>query len=47
MSTIPLDAKITAFIAGKPWLKMVLTVAMSILGVAKGRGWFEKKYGIQ
>jgi hypothetical protein len=47
MATIPVDAKIAAFIAGKPWLKMVLTVAMSILGIAKGRGWFERTYGIQ
>lgn len=46
MATIPTDAKITAFIAGKPWLKMVLTIAMSILGVAKGRGWFMVRYGI-
>lgn len=40
------DSKIAEFIAGKPWLKMILTLAMSILGVAKGRGWFSKKYGL-
>lgn len=46
MTTIPLDTKITAFIAAKPWLKMVLTIAMAILGTAKGRGWFATRYGI-
>lgn len=46
MTTIPTDAKITAFIAGKPWLKIVLTLAMSLLGVAKGRGWFAIRYGL-
>lgn len=47
MTPTTLDTKITDFIAGKPWLKMVLTLAMSLLGVAKGRGWFARKYGIQ
>lgn len=47
MTTIPIDAKITAFIAKKPWLKMLLTIAMSVLGVAKGRGWFSTRYNIQ
>lgn len=41
-----IDAKITEFIAGKPWLKIVLTVMMSLLGAAKGRGWFAEKYGL-
>lgn len=45
--TTSVDAKITAFVTGKPWLKMILTVAMAILGVAKGRGWFMRKYGIE
>jgi len=42
-----LEAKIIAFIAGKPWLKIILTLAMSVLGTAKGRGWFARKYNIQ
>lgn len=46
MTVITLDSKITAFIAGKPWLKMVLTLAMAALGTAKGRGWFSQKYGL-
>jgi hypothetical protein len=45
MSTIPTDAVITAYIAARPWLKMLLTFAMALLGTAKGRGWFWKKYG--
>ena len=47
MTTTPLDTKITEFIARKPWLKVLLTLAMSLLGVAKGREWFARKYGIQ
>ena len=46
MTTIPLDIKIAAFTSAKPWLKMLLTIAMSVLGVAKGRGWFAQRYGI-
>ena len=46
MTTV-LDEKITAFVVSKPWLKMILTVAMALLGAAKGRGWFAKKYGIR
>lgn len=42
-----IDKKITDYIAGKPWLKMVLTIAMALLGAAKGRGWFAKRYGIE
>lgn len=41
------DAKITAYISGHPWLKIVLTLAMAALGTMKGRGWFSQKYGIQ
>lgn len=40
------DAKIKAFLDAKPWLKAVLAVAMWLLGAAKGRGWFAKRYGI-
>lgn len=46
MTTIPLDTRITAFIAGKPWLKVLLTLAMAALGTAKGRGWFAERYRI-
>lgn len=41
-----IDEKITAFIAGKPWLKMILTLMMAALGTAKGRNWFAKRYGL-
>ena len=41
------DAKITEYISGRPWLKMVLTIAMALLGAAKGRGWFSRRYGIK
>ncbi len=40
------DAKIAAFTAGRPWLKIVLTLAMTALGIAKGRGWFALRYGL-
>jgi len=40
------DEKITAFIAGRPWLKVFLTLAMALLGTAKGRGWFSRRYGL-
>ena len=40
------DATITAFIASRPWLKVVLTFAMALLGTAKGRGWFSRRYGL-
>ena len=33
MTTIPLDTRITAFIAGKPWLKVLLTLAMGTVAV--------------
>ena len=46
MTTIPLDTRITAFIAAKPWLKVLLTLAMAALGTAKGRGWFATRYGL-
>ena len=46
MATIPVDTTIAAFIAGKPWLKMLLTLAMAALGTAKGRGWFAEKYSL-
>lgn len=46
MTTIPLDTRIATFIAGKPWLKMLLTLAMAALGTAKGRGWFAEHYRI-
>ena len=46
MTLIPTDASITAYISGHPWLKIVLTLAMAVLGTAKGRGWFVKTYGI-
>ena len=46
MTTI-IDTKITDFISGHPWLKLVLTVAVAILGVAKGRNWFAKRYEIK
>ena len=46
MTTIPLDTKIAAFIAGKPWLKVILTLMMAALGTAKGRGWFAQRYGL-
>lgn len=46
MTTIPLDEAIAAFVAGHPWLKVVLTVAYAVMGVGKARGWFARRYGI-
>ena len=45
MATIQ-DEKITAYVSGHPWLKIVLTVMMALLGAAKGRAWFGRRYGI-
>lgn len=40
------DDKITAYISGRPWLKIILTLMMAALGTAKGRGWFAKRYSL-
>ncbi len=45
MSTV-IDDKITKFIAGKPWLGTLLTVMMALLGAARGRGWFARRFNL-
>lgn len=39
-----IDEKIQAFTKGKPWLLFVLNLAYKLLGVAKGREWFARRY---
>lgn len=46
MSTTVIDAKITAYIAARPWLKMVLIAASFIMGTGRARGWFALRYGL-
>lgn len=46
MTTV-IDTKISEYIGNNPWLKMVLTIAITILGAAKARGWFALRYGIK
>jgi len=41
-----IDDKITAFIEGKPLLKAILILMTTLLGAARGRGWFAKRYGL-
>lgn len=42
-----LDDKIKKFIGDRPWLKIVLTLALWALGTAKGKQWFAVKYGVK
>lgn len=41
-----IDSKIASIISAKPWLKALLTIATALLGAAKGRGWFAKRFSL-
>ena len=46
MATIPIDTKIHDAIASHGYLKVILSLALSMLTFGKARGWFSKGAGL-